>query len=89
MANLHRIPQEFFGFPEDNYIGILPQKNGRFASWIEYYRECRLLPQIRMAEKKGLLPGDLRKKLDVLLENLDRYLPGRCTPSLLHGDLWG
>jgi len=89
LANLHRIPQEFFGFPEDNYIGILPQKNGRFASWIEYYRECRLLPQIRMAEKKGLLPGDLRKKLDVLLENLDRYLPGRCTPSLLHGDLWG
>ncbi|RKO62245.1 Fructosamine-3-kinase [Caldibacillus debilis GB1] len=52
LANLHRIPQEFFGFPEDNYIGILPQKNGRFASWIEYYREWRLLPQIRIWPKK-------------------------------------
>lgn len=40
-----------FGFYEDNYIGATPQKNQPKKNWIDFYRECRLLPQITMAEK--------------------------------------
>ena len=40
-----------YGFMEDNYIGATPQTNQPQENWIDFYRECRLLPQITMAEK--------------------------------------
>ena len=58
-----------FGFYEDNYIGATPQKNYPEKSWIDFYRECRLLPQITMAEK--YLEPVVRKKADRLLELQD------------------
>ncbi len=77
---------KIFGFYEDNYIGAAPQKNQPKKSWIDFYRECRLLPQITMAEK--YFDITVRKKADRLLEHLDRYLREPEFPSLLHGDLW-
>ena len=76
-----------YGFLEDNFIGASPQKNQPKAKWTDFYRECRLLPQITMAE--GYLGRNLRKKADRLLERLDSYLREPEFPSLLHGDLWG
>lgn len=75
-----------FGFYEDNYIGTSPQKNYPEKSWVDFYRECRLLPQITMAEK--YFDPAVRKKADWLLEHLDLYLREPEFPSLLHGDLW-
>lgn len=75
-----------FGFYEDNYIGASPQKNHPKKAWIDFYRECRLLPQIAMAEK--YFDSAVRKKADRLLEHLDLYLREPEFPSLLHGDLW-
>lgn len=75
-----------FGFYEDNYIGATPQKNYPEKSWVDFYRECRLLPQITMAEK--YFDPAVRKKADWLLEHLDLYLREPEFPSLLHGDLW-
>lgn len=75
-----------FGFYEDNYIGAVPQKNHPEKSWVDFYRKCRLLPQITMAEK--YLEPAVRKKADRLLEHLDLYLREPEFPSLLHGDLW-
>lgn len=75
-----------FGFYEDNYIGATPQKNHPKKTWVEFYRECRLLPQITMAEK--YFDITVRKKADWLLEHLDLYLREPEFPSLLHGDLW-
>lgn len=76
-----------YGFVEDNYIGATVQKNTPKASWIDFYRDCRLLPQIKMAERY-FNPG-LRKKLDRLLSHLDNYIREPEFPSLVHGDLWG
>lgn len=76
-----------YGFSEDNFIGASPQKNQPKEKWTDFYRDCRLLPQITMAE--GYLGADLRKKADRLLERLDSYLREPEFPSLLHGDLWG
>lgn len=90
LAALHRAESKFhparYGFAEDNFIGSNPQKNSSMASWIDFYRECRLMPQIRMAEH--YLDSKLRKKLTYLLEHLDSYLREPDFPSLLHGDLW-
>ena len=90
LAALHRADcrnlAKNFGFPEDNYIGATPQKNTPMTHWVGFFRECRLLPQIRMAD--GFFDTDTRRLCTRLLDNLDRYLPEPEFPSLLHGDLW-
>lgn len=39
-----------YGFPEDNFIGASPQKNSPKEKWTDFYRECRILPQLKQAE---------------------------------------
>lgn len=90
LAALHRADckhlADKFGFTEDNYIGATPQKNTPMTSWVDFFRECRLLPQIRMAD--GYFDSATRKQFARLSDNLDRYLTEPEFPSLLHGDLW-
>ncbi len=80
-------PRDRYGFSQDNFIGRTPQKNEPRYSWIAFFRDCRLLPQIQMAS--GYWDSKTRKQLDLLLDRLDEYLPEPSFPSLLHGDLWG
>lgn len=75
-----------YGFSEDNYIGASPQNNHPKDTWIDFYRECRLLPQIAMAER--YFDPSVRKKAGRLLDHLGDYLREPEFPSLLHGDLW-
>jgi fructosamine-3-kinase len=89
VAQLHQCYGQHFGLAEDNYIGRLPQKNGLYENWMDYFVKCRLLPQIQLAEQKGRMPTARRNKLEKLLVSLERWLPQQCRPSLLHGDLWG
>ena len=76
-----------YGFYEDNYIGSSPQKNTPAKRWIDFYRDCRLRPQLQAAET--YFDASLRKKADILLKRLDTLLREPAFPSLLHGDLWG
>ena len=75
-----------FGFVSDNYIGASPQKNTPKENWITFFRDCRLLPQIRMAER--YLDSGMRNQCTKLLDHLDSYLTEPDFPSLIHGDLW-
>lgn len=75
-----------YGFWEDNYIGATPQKNSPRTSWIAFYRDCRLAPQLCWAER--FLGKDIRKKAEWLMEHLEDFLREPEFPSLLHGDLW-
>lgn len=75
-----------FGFPEDNYIGANPQKNSPNESWIDFYRECRLRPQMKMAGH--YFDAGMRRKCEFLLDHLDSYLREPEFSSVLHGDLW-
>lgn len=95
LATLHRADcTEFaeagqgrpFGFTHGNYIGASPQINTPKENWITFYRECRLLPQIKMAEK--YFDSGTRKQCTKLLDHLDSYLTEPEFPSLIHGDLW-
>lgn len=89
VAKLHQCYGQHFGLAHDNYIGRLPQANGLYENWIDYFVNCRLLPQIQLAEQQSKMPIVRRQKLDKLLVSLDRWLPKLCRSSLLHGDLWG
>ncbi|MCD8382305.1 MAG: fructosamine kinase family protein [Clostridiales bacterium] len=75
-----------FGFRTDNYIGASRQINTPKTGWIDFYRDCRLYPQIRMAGQK--LDSATRRKCESLLQRLDTLLSEPEFPSLLHGDLW-
>ena len=75
-----------YGFFEDNYIGSTPQKNAWRTSFIDFFRDCRLVPQMQMA--KNRLERSALEKLDRLISQLDRFLMEPDFPSLLHGDLW-
>lgn len=97
LANLHRAEcsqfvksdngRACYGFLEDNFIGAGPQINTPKESWVDFFRECRLLPQIRMAE--NYFDPDTMRKLIHMLERLESYLGEPEFPALLHGDLWG
>jgi len=90
LAAQHRktSPDGRYGLRTDNYIGLLPQVNTPDSSWAAFYRDSRLLPLAKLAEARGLLPTGRRDGLHKLMDRLDRWLPARPAPSLLHGDLW-
>ncbi len=75
-----------FGFVRDNYIGRTPQSNIAHESFLSFFRDERLLPQIRMAEK--WFGKKERTQAEHILEHLDTILIEPDFPSLLHGDLW-
>ena len=75
-----------FGFSADNYIGHSKQINTPKNTWIGFFRDCRLEPQFRMAER-FFSSSDI-KRANLLLDRLDELLIEPKHPSLLHGDLW-
>lgn len=91
LAALHRAGrEEGWGWMEDNFIGRLPQANGRMETWAEFWRTRRLQPQLEMARRAGQMPGRAAD-WDRLFNRLPQLLaPAQADgPSLLHGDLWG
>ena len=76
-----------YGFVKDNYIGSREQKNIPSNSFIDFFRDQRLLP--RFNEAMPYFDNDMRRRIDKLLEHLERYLVEPKRASLLHGDLWG
>lgn len=90
LAAIHRRSMPAYGLDHDNYCGPTPQHNGQRDSWLDFYRDCRLVPQIEQAQRAGLLPHARRRCLEQLVERLDTWLDPRPEPpSLIHGDLWG
>ena len=87
LASLHRSTGERFGWTRDNYIGASAQRNAQSADWIEFWREQRLAPQLRLAAANG--HGEISKPVERLCDELPRLLGGHSPcASLLHGDLW-
>lgn len=89
LAGLHKCTHSQHGWDHSNFIGTTLQKNTPSASWLDFWREQRLMPQLEFAYENGYsnklsaLAGQLIKSLPDILEG---HEPG---PSLLHGDLWG
>ena len=91
LAALHRTTflSGEFGLYEDNFIGRMPQDNRWMKTWVDFYRERRILPQMEIARDLSLLPLEREKRVMALCERLPELLDGLdSAPSLLHGDLW-
>ena len=81
------VPRGAFGFSCDTYIGPNVQLNSGHSSWVQFFRSCRLMPQIKMASM--YFDNKEKQLFDKLLEKLETLLIEPDHPSLLHGDLWG
>ncbi|RDH82558.1 MAG: hypothetical protein DIZ80_09745 [endosymbiont of Galathealinum brachiosum] len=89
IAAMHRTSASQYGWDRDNTIGSTPQQNRPNSNWVKFWREQRLLPQLKLAAANGYgkalspVTDRLLSDFDCLFEN---YTP---LPSMLHGDLWG
>ena len=88
IANLHGIKQTHFGFNRNTLIGSLLQKNNQCSSWIEFYREYRLLDFSKKALKEGSLESTDFKRIENFCSKLTNFIGEPKHPSLIHGDLW-
>lgn len=88
LAAMHRTTREYAGLDHPNYIGSLPQDNERSESWIDFFRDRRLDPQLRLAVREGKLRSSAATLFEKLYVRLPDLIP-REQVSLLHGDLWG
>lgn len=75
-----------FGFTQDDFIGATPQINEPRRLWIDFFRDCRLVPQFNRASH--CFDNAVKAKITMLLGNLEKYLAEPEKSSLLHGDLW-
>ena len=83
LAYLHKNSAAKFGFKQDNYIGSLRQFNKARSSAADFYISQRLLPQLKLAVRKGfdIMPDQS------FFRNLLNLVPNE-PPALIHGDLW-
>lgn len=88
LALIHTLPQSYFGFHRDNYIGTNPQKNCKSDNWGDFFLKYRLGYQVEMInDNRVRAPFNevLGSKGDTLAEWLNEH---GAEPALLHGDLW-
>ena len=87
LAQLHKQPQTYFGWLEDNYIGSLVQQNTISPSWHLFYVECRIMPLIKRLFDANQFSRKDVKDAENLCNKLEQLFPAE-PPSLVHGDLW-
>ncbi len=87
LARQHQKTEAEFGLNHDNYIGSLRQSNAKHNSWVDFFINERLLPQLRLAESKNLISNSIQNQFELLFKKLDQLVPSE-KPALLHGDLW-
>lgn len=88
LAQLHAVKQAYYGYENDNYIGLNPQKNRCMEDWGEFFFEDRLSYQVSLIQSAAIqheFSTALADKQAVLINFLNQHCD---FPSLLHGDLW-
>ena len=88
LVDFHGIQTDKFGFDKDTLIASLRQPNLWTDSWINFFRDHRLVYMAETAFKLGQLKKSLLFRLEKLAANLDQWLIEPPRASLIHGDLW-
>lgn len=88
VAALHEVAAPAFGFDHETLSGPFAQPNPWTDSWIEFFREQRLLHFAHAAHEEGVLPARTLSRIETLADRLEDLLVEPEHPSLLHGDLW-
>lgn len=91
VATLHRninTKKACYGFETDTVIGPLPQQNKPAASWVDFFRDRRLLAMAGSCARTGKFDRRFMDRIETFAGKLGSLLPDRPEASLLHGDLW-
>jgi fructosamine-3-kinase len=88
LATLHNINAPQYGLERDTLIGGLNQPNLWTDSWVDFFREQRLLYMARDAYQAGRLSGRLLGRVETFAGKLERWLVEPDRPGLIHGDVW-
>lgn len=89
LAAMHLADGQNYGYEGKSYIGLLLIDGKIMDSWLDYYRDIRLMKQLKIGQKSGRIRGKREKQLYKLMERLGQWIPDKPKSSLLHGDLWG
>ena len=88
LAALHQVKNIHFGLDHENYMGCVTQVNSKSVNWIDFFREQRLEPLVRLCSSNGLISADQIKLFETLYNRLPDLFNEDEPPSLVHGDLW-
>jgi fructosamine-3-kinase len=88
LAALHGVTAPAYGLEQATLIGGLHQPNPWTDSWLEFFREHRLLFMANEGLRTGRLPQSILPRLEKFCTRLDNWLVEPERPSLLHGDVW-
>jgi fructosamine-3-kinase len=88
LAALHARTADGFGLERDTVIGPLAQPNPWTASWLEFWRDQRLLHMAAEAATVGRLTAPTHDRIRALADRLPSLLEEPEAPALLHGDVW-
>jgi len=88
LAALHAHTAPRHGLERATLIGALDQPNPWTGSWVEFFREHRLLHMTEEALREGVMPRPLYDRLRAFAADLERFLEEPEQPCLLHGDVW-
>lgn len=88
LAALHRLSRDSFGFDSDTRIGGLLQPNPSSRSWVDFFRDHRLLYMAQAAHREKQLSADLLRRIEKLAASLSERLDEPARPALIHGDVW-
>ena len=88
IIHLHSFNDQKFGFDFDTQIGGLRQINKGVDNWVNFYRDYRLGYLYEIINANKPMDRSINSKIEILLRNLENYIPNKPKPTLLHGDLW-
>ena len=88
LAHLHSQHKEKYGLEFDTTIGPFLQPNGQKSSWVEFFRDQRLLYMGKAALEEEALPKKHYELLERVCKKLPSLIPDTPKASLLHGDVW-
>ncbi|MCY3946562.1 MAG: fructosamine kinase family protein [Anaerolineaceae bacterium] len=88
LATLHSVTWTHFGHTQDTLIGPLHQPNPPSSSWVDFFREQRLLYMAHEALRAEAIDSSLCARIETLAGHLERWLDEARQPALVHGDVW-
>lgn len=88
IAELHGIKADKFGLEKDTLIGGLYQPNLQSDSWVEFFRDQRIMHMAKKAFEEKNLPLSSLKRIERFCDRIDNWISEPLYPSLLHGDMW-
>jgi fructosamine-3-kinase len=88
LASLHRSGAPCFGREDRRPTGSLGVPNDPTDTWVEFFRDRRLLPLAALAERRGALAAPTIEALRSVADRLDELGGPPEAPARLHGDLW-